>query len=180
MSKSKKEKEENKIFYLRASSIEDICRYVCKFDFSPETLILAGNKLIAMGERVGETILAYYAITKESANIILYEPATANGKEKVAFTEKTDLANRYYINVMRADLSKFTTAKAFGKKEVQLIKVENPIDLISAAVKKASKDETIANVYSFADGGKTILASVRSDRVILQRQTDILLLCLEL
>ena len=169
--KDKKEKEESKIFYLRASSPEDLCRYACKFDFTADTLILSGSRLIAFGERIGETQIAYYAQTKEGGNVLLYEPASDESKERAAFTKSTDLPNKQYINVMRADLGKFVTASTIDAKEVQLIEVANPTDLVGAVIRNASHDERLAHVYSFASGSKRalgafdVIAGLSNDRL---------------
>ncbi|MGA3020774.1 MAG: hypothetical protein ABSD68_02390 [Candidatus Micrarchaeales archaeon] len=163
MPKKKKEKGESKILYLNAESVEDLCRYVCRFDFASSTLILSEsskeNRLIAIGERIGETQIAYYADVKGSGSTMVYEPAIEKGKDKVQFTEKTEMPNKYYINVIRLNLGTFATTKNVDKKKVQLIRVKNQIDLIAAAIRRSAKDEAMANIYSFISGKKQILAA---------------------
>jgi hypothetical protein len=163
MPKKKKEKEESRILYLHAESVEDLCRYACRFDFASGTLILSesskGNRLIAIGERIGETQIAYYADVKESGNMMVYEPSIENGKDRAQFTERAEMPNRYYINVIRSSLETFETAKNVDKKKVQLIRVKNQIDLIGAAIRRSAKDEAMANIYSFISGKKHILAA---------------------
>jgi len=163
MPKNKKEEEESKIFYLKAESVEDVCRYACSFDFNSGALILTGSKggkrLVALGEKVGNAQLAYYAGIKESGNIIMYEPAAEGGKDKATFTNYAGLPNKYYIHVMRIDLGKIAETSSITSKKVQLIKFENTLDLIGAAIRKAAKEETIANVYSFMHKGKQVLAA---------------------
>ncbi len=158
-----KEKEESKMLYLRAASIGDICRYACRFDFTSETLLLSkesgSNKLIALGERIDGTQIAYFSDTRENGNLILYEPATEDGEERVAFTSNTDLPNKQYINVMRADLSKFVPATGIDSKKVQLIKVENAADLVSAVIRKASSNERLASLYAFTLESERLLGA---------------------
>lgn len=153
-----KEKEESRIYYLRAGSLEDVCRLACRFDFTSDTLLLhksgSENRLISLGERIGETQIAYYASTNESGGIVLYEPATDSGKERMTFTSNTDLPGKYYINVMRADLSKFTSASSIDKKEVQVVKVETLEDLVGAVIRRASGEEKIAGIYAFNLGSR--------------------------
>ncbi len=157
--KGKKDKEESRIFYLRAASIEDICRLVCRFDFTSDTLLLSNGKLMALGERVGETQIAYYITTKDNGSVLLYEPAYRETEERAMFTASTDLPNKQYINVMRADLSRFATAAVVDEKSVQLIKVEASTDLIGAVIRNASRDEKLAHVYCFSTGAKTVLGA---------------------
>ncbi|MDE1855168.1 MAG: hypothetical protein KGH57_02510 [Candidatus Micrarchaeota archaeon] len=157
--KEKKDKEESKIFYLRAVSVEDLCRYACKFDFTSDTLLLSNSRLIALGERIGETQIAYYAATKESGSVLLYEPAGYETKERASFTTNTDLPNKQYINVMRVDLGKFATTSTIASKGVQLIAVEDPVDLVRAVIRNASHDEKLAHVYSFSVGAKRALGA---------------------
>ena len=157
--KSKKDKDESKILYLRAGSVEDLCRYACKFDFTSDTLLLSNSRLIALGERVGETQIAYYAATGESGSVILYEPAGSETKERASFTTNTDLPNKQYINVMRVDLSKFATTNSIETKDIQLIAVEDPLDLVRAVIRNASHDERLAHVYSFGSGAKRDLGA---------------------
>ncbi len=163
MDKEKKEKEESRILYLRAESAEDICRCACKFDFTSETLVLAesgkGNRLIALGERVGETQIAYYSAVKGSGGIILYEPATRDNRESMQFTTETDLPGKQYINVMRADLGKFASASTIDAKKVQLVKISKPEDLVGAIIRKAAGDEKIASVYAFNVGAKRMIGA---------------------
>ncbi len=157
--KEKKDKEESKLFYLRASSVEDLCRYACKFDFTSDTLLLAGGRLIALGERVGETQIAYYSAVKESGSVIMYEPASEGSKERAAFTARTDLPNKQYISVMRADLGRFSTASTIDPKGVQLVNVHDPTDLVGAVIRNASHDERLAHLYAFGSGGDVTLAA---------------------
>jgi hypothetical protein len=157
--KEKKEKEESKLFYLRAASIEDLCRYACKFDFTSDTLLLSGGRLLALAERVDETQIAYYAPTKESGSVLLYEQASYGTKEKAEFTTRTDMPNKQYISVMRVDLSGFATTTTIDSKSVQPVKVEEPVDLIGAVIRNASHDERLAHVYSFSAGAKRALGA---------------------
>ena len=39
------------------------------------------------------------------------------------------------------------------------VKVENPIDLVGAAIKKASGEEIVANIYAFESEGKKVIAA---------------------
>ena len=166
MAKSKKEKEEDKeskVLYLKVSSVEDICRLACNFDFTAETLMLSkfpeGSRIIAFGEKAEDTQIAYYANTTDVDGIIMYEPATEDTKERAAFTNRTDQPNKYYISVLRADLSQFPLTDVLDEKSIHIIRVANPIDLVAAAIKRAAKDETISNIYSFSSDGKKVLAA---------------------
>ena len=162
MPKSKKEG----IFYLRAESIEDIARRVCRFDYTTDTLLLtrtpSGNRLVTLGGRIKDTILAYYVSVKESGRIIRYVPGSEGVEEKAEFVPSMgpDTPNRYYLNVMRADLSGYSKAKGIDSKSVELIKVESALDLVSTVIKKTSKEETtLAHVYSFPFKGRRMLAA---------------------
>jgi hypothetical protein len=163
MAKKKEKEESSKIFYIRAASAEDICRYVCRFDFTSSTLLLSESKkekkLVAMGERVEKTQIAYYSPVKESGSIVAYEPASDGRNERMAFAAKAEASNKYYINVMRADLSSYGTAKVIDSKKIRLVKVDEAMDLIGAAIRKAAKEETISNVYVFLFKGKHVLAA---------------------
>jgi hypothetical protein len=161
--KKDKEKEESKILYLRAESAEDICRLACKFDFTSDTLVLPtsekSGRLIALGERVDETQIAYYAPVKGSGGIILYEPATSEHNERMSFTTNTDLPGKQYISVLRADLSGFSSAKTIEAKKIQLVRILEPADLVGAIIRKAASDEKIAHVYAFSSGNKKLLGA---------------------
>jgi hypothetical protein len=162
--KNKKEKEDSsKILYVRAASAEDVCRYACRFDFTSGTLLLQESKkeklLVALGEHVEKTQIAYFAPVKESGSLIAYEPSYNGGKDRMAFINKAELMNKYCINVMRVGLGAYGTAKTIDSKKVHFIAVEKPLDLIGAAIRKASKEETIANAYSFSWKGKNVLAA---------------------
>jgi len=165
MPKSKKEAR-GSIFYIRAASIEDIARRACRFDYTSDLLLLnrtpKGNELIAPGGRIKDTMLAYYVSVKESGRIIRYTPASEDAKERAEFVAsmRSDLPNRYYINVMRSDLSGFSRAKTIDAKSVELIRVESALDLVSSVIKKTSKEEpTLAHVYAFPFKGKRIIAA---------------------
>lgn len=165
MPKSKKEAK-GSIFYIRAESIEDIARRACKFDYTADLLLLAkapkGNELIAFGGRIKDTILAYYVNVKESGRIIRYAPGSEEAGEKAEFVQsmRNDQPDKYYINVMRTDLSGFSRAKGIDSKSVEMIPVESALDLVSAVIKKVSKEETtLAQLYSFPFKGKRILAA---------------------
>lgn len=163
MPKIKKEKEENKVLYMKVASIENVCRRVCNFDFTSDTLILskfqAGSRLIYFAERTDSTQIAYYANTSEVDGMIVYEPGGEGVAERASFTSKTDLPNKYYISILRADLEHLPATEVLNEKEVHIIKVNNPIDLVGAAIRKASRDETMASIYSFESDGKKIIAA---------------------
>ncbi len=165
MPKSKKEAK-GSISYIRAESIEDIARRACRFDYTADILLLSkaakGNDLISFGGRIKDTILAYYVNVKEAGRIIRYAPASEEAGEKAEFVPsiKADTTNSYYINVMKADLAGFSRAKGIDAKAVESIAVESAIDLVSAVIKKTSKeDSAFAHVYSFPFKGKRILAA---------------------
>ena len=164
MPKSKREAK-GSIFYLRAESIEDIARRACKFDYTADLLLLSrtpkGNELISLGGRIRDTILAYYVNVKESGRIIRYAPASEDAGEKAEFVPSMGpgTQNRYYLNVMESDLGGFSRAKGIDRKSVELIKVGSALDLVSAVIKKTSKEETLAQVYSFPFKGRRILAA---------------------
>ncbi len=163
MPKSKKEKEENKVIYLKTNSVEDICRRACNFDFTTETIILSkfdkGSRLVYFGEKAETTQIAYYASTTDTDGIIMYEPGSQDVQERAVFTSKTDLPNKYYIGILRADLGLFPVAEEIDEKEVHIIRVQTPIDLVGAAIKKASREENVATIYSFTSEGKNVLAA---------------------
>jgi hypothetical protein len=165
MPKSKKEAR-GRILYLRASSIEDVARRACRFDYTSELLLLSktpkGNELISFGGRIKDTAIAYYVGVKESGRLVRYAPASEDSPEKAEFvgSMKSDQPNRYYINVMRADLGGFARSKGIDSKSVELIRVESALDLASAVIKKTSKEDgTLAHMYSFPFKGKRVIAA---------------------
>ncbi|VVB77300.1 Uncharacterised protein [uncultured archaeon] len=56
-------------------------------------------------------------------------------------------------------MSSFPKAKKIGRQAVELIEARSAVDLISAAIKKASKEETLATVFSFTLKGRKVLAA---------------------
>lgn len=164
MPKSKKEAK-GSIFYLRAESLEDIARRACKFDYTADLLLLSktakGNDIISLGGRIRDTVLAYYVNVKGSGRILRYSPASEDAEESAEFVTSMgpDTQNRYYLNVMESDLSGFARAKGIDRKSVELIRVGSALDLVSAVIKKTSKEETLAQAYSFPFRGKRMLAA---------------------
>ncbi len=158
----KKKQEQGKLLYVKAVSLEDLCRHACNFDFTAEPLVMykhkAGNRLVALGEHIGEAQLAYYVNTSADGSILMYELGYGNTGEHAGFVNSADQTGRNYINVVHADLGAYRETAEPDKKGIVLIKMERPEDLVGAVVRKSVRDESIACVYATGTGARTIVA----------------------
>jgi hypothetical protein len=158
----KKKQEQGRLLYVKAASLEDICRHACNFDFTAEPLIMyrhrSGNRLIALGEHIGDTQLAYYVESRGDGSILLYEPGNGETGESARFVGSADQTGKHYINVVHADLSAYRESAEPDKKGIVLINVEKPEDLVGAIARKSVRDESMACVYATGAGAKRIVA----------------------
>ena len=158
----RKKQEQGRLLYVRAASLEDVCRHACNFDFTAEPLVMyrhrSGKRLVALGEHIGDTQLAYYVNSGGDGPMLLYEPGNGETKERAHFVSNADQTGKHYINVVHADLSAYHEAKEPDKKGIVLINVEKPEDLVGAVARKSVRDESMACVYAFGAGTKTIVA----------------------
>lgn len=160
MPKSKKE-EKGGLLYVKAQSLADVLRCACRFDFNSDPLLLYktkhDSKLIAIGSKVGESTLAYYFPVKATGRMALYTPASEGRAEIASFTDKTDPLGKYYLNVVKADLGELRISKGIDRKSVVLVRFDSMTDLVSIAIKKNAKEESLAQLYSFNYNGKQVV-----------------------
>lgn len=159
----KDKKQERKLCYIEANSVEDICRCACKFDYSSDALLLSrkGDKfrLVALGEKIDNVTFAYYATIPKQGKVMMYAPASAGTKEKAEFVSSTDQPNKYYLNVIALSLDDLATTKKINKKMVEIVKVESAEELIRSAIMSSSKEEALAKVYLFSKGKSTMIGA---------------------
>ena len=155
-----KPKQGKSILYVKVASLADICRYAFSFDFASKSLLMPNgdNKIIALGECIGDTTIAYYVHAQPGSKILHYTfPSSADNREKVGFAERMDDQGRGYLRIISLDLSHFTRARSLGKDDVSLVEIRLPEDMMAAAIKKAIREENFMHLYSFEYGEKRYL-----------------------
>lgn len=157
--------EPSSILYIRAESLEDVCRYACKFDFGSDNLLLTHEKgsgrLMALGEHIGNSTLAYYVMVKKWKKTIRYVPAKGDERERAEFTDSSaqQPSGTFNINVIEADLSPLKGENKVTQRDIAFIRLGDPEDLIKATLKKGVEEETLTQIYSFTRKGKRYLAT---------------------
>jgi hypothetical protein len=150
-----KEKHEKSILYIKAASLNDLCRWVFDFDFTSRSLVYSKGRLIALGESVGETTLAYYVNIEAESRLISYKfPSSAREPETAHFIRQADESNKNVINVIHMDLGWMKEAKKVEKDSISVIRMESPEDIFNATVKRAVREEAFMYAYSFVSGKK--------------------------
>ncbi len=156
--------EHSSILYIRASSVEDICRLACTFDYGSDNLLMTnekkGSRLAALGEHVGNVVIAYYVTVKEKGKLISYTPAKGDETEKAVFTSgSVQQSGAFNINVIGTDLSTFDGDAKVSQKDIAFVRIDASDDLIRAVIKKGVETESLTHLYSFIRKGKRYLGT---------------------
>ena len=151
------------LIFVKAGSINDLCRYAYNFDFTSENLLLSKwkgkHRLILFGEQMKDGILAYYTETEKKAVMIQYVSPSNGTSESVAFLDAASNQDSNCINVVELDLSLLEEHKAKPGAVIE-IRMGGIADLARAVIKKASKDGSMTHLYTFNHAGKHIVCGM--------------------
>lgn len=150
------------MLYVKAGSMMDLCRYSCGYDFNTDLLLRANegrsSRIVALGEQIGDAIIGYYAESEDKRPIISYTfPEHGKGPESMEFLETVEPHPGNYISVIDISLKDMKEAKETDVKDVTQIAMGGPNSIISAAIRKGMKGESLPYLYAFQDKGKTVL-----------------------
>ncbi len=160
----KEETEHSSLLYMKVSSLEDLCRYVCKFDSSAGNLLLSkdkgGSKIIAIGEQVGNAMVAYYFPMQAKTKTLKYIPGNGQTKESAEFVEKAEhSAGVTLINIIGINLLPFSGTPKITDKDLSMMNLDTSDDLIRAVIKKAMDTDRMPDVYCIERKGKRYLCA---------------------
>jgi hypothetical protein len=149
--------------YVRAASIEDLCRYVSRFDFTSDNLFaseLEGKKVVmAIGEAFENKVICYYVPYEKKMELLEYRVPQVHGEhESAVAVEKMERQPSHYVNVVDIGL-KDIIKKKFGKEEVTLLRAAGSEDIVRSLVKRSMRDEYIAHIYAFAHRGFRVIGA---------------------
>ncbi|MHB1830335.1 MAG: hypothetical protein ACYCO0_02990 [Candidatus Micrarchaeaceae archaeon] len=158
--KSKK----RKMLYIKLSSLDDLCRYACNFDYTNATIMSikapSGYRIFAIGEELGETYISYYINAAKKESLISYSyPSSSSQRENSHFTEQVGGVQSHCMSVISIANAGFKQAAANGIRGTMLIGLSSPHDIVSAIVKSAAGGSTIPHMYSFDYGGRKALCA---------------------
>ncbi len=154
-----------KIVYIKLSSLDDLSRYVCNYDYTNSTIASvkhgSGFRIFAIGEEIGKAILVYYVNTTKRESAISYTyPSSSSQKENSHFIEGERPEQGNYmriINISSANLREAGSTKT--RNEVPIVELSGAYDLVSAALLKASGSDSIPYIYSFSSNGKKVICA---------------------
>jgi hypothetical protein len=134
----------------------ELARLACNFSVNNNDLLSyrEGKNTVLMlpYDRIGDTVIAYCALSEVNADIISYQ----NSDSETINFEKVEKLNSYFINVIETDKSAFKEKKLDARK-VNVIRLERYEDIIRGLVKKSVEDDRICNAFIFNDKGKTVM-----------------------
>lgn len=156
-----KNKSKN-MLYIKLKSLDDLCRYVCNFDYTNSSLMLtkegSQQRLFAVGETVGDSTIAYYVNVTKPEQVISYTyPSYDNQSENSHFLEAPAHQQSHYMNIINIRRSGFKQSKLNAPKDLITIELEDSSDLIKAIIKRGVSSESIPQIYAFEYGKKTIM-----------------------
>ena len=149
--------------YVRAAAIEDLCRYVSRFDFTSDNLFaseLEGKRVVmAIGEAFENKVICYYVPYEKRAELIEYMVPQVHGeKEAAVAVERIERQPAHYVNIIDVGLRDIIRKK-FGKGEVALLRAAGYEDIVRALVKRGIREEYITHIYSFAYKGFRVIGA---------------------
>ena len=134
----------------------ELARLACNFNTNNKDLLSYKEDkhtvLMLPGEKIGNTTLAYCALSEANADTMNYQNV---GYESINF-EKTESVNSYLINIISIDPSSFIEKKIDWKK-TNAVRLEQCEDLVRCLVKKSIENEYICNALVFRKDGKTVI-----------------------
>ena len=158
MPKGGKAKHERSIIYVKAASLADICRFAFNADFTSRSLIFFKGRLMAIGEQIGNTLVAYYVHADKKENCVRYKFSSSAKEPEIAeFADAID-EGKSGMNIIEVNLGYIKEAKDVEKDQIEQISIPSPGDLMNAAVKKAVREESFMSLYSFVYNNKRYIA----------------------
>ncbi|MCL5413046.1 MAG: hypothetical protein M1569_01430 [Candidatus Marsarchaeota archaeon] len=149
------------IIYIKLKSLDDLCRYASNFDYTNSCIMSiksgGGLRLFAIGESVCDSSIAYYVNIERQEHMISYTYPMPGESENSHFLESPSLQQHYYMGIINISSAGFREAKALKGKEPAIVRLEAPIDLIIAAIKRGVSSESIPQIYAFDCKGKLIM-----------------------
>ena len=156
--------KKRKILYIKLSSLDDLCRYACNFDYTNSTVMsirsASAYRIFAIGEDLGEASIAYYINSASKESLISYTyPSSPSQRENSHFTDQMGGPQSHCMGIISIDNAGFKQAAAKGIKRITMMGLSSPHDLVSAIVKSASGGSTIPRMYAFNHGGRKALCA---------------------
>ncbi|MDE1860204.1 MAG: hypothetical protein KGH72_00620 [Candidatus Micrarchaeota archaeon] len=150
------------ILYVRAASLNDLCRYCSRFDFTSDNLFVtdgsSGARVMAFGESIGKTTIAYYVDMDARSRLIKYTlPTSAQGSERYSFVSNAEEQPGNYLNVIGIDMHRFGKAKSLKSGEISIVMMSDAPSIINAVIKKSMRNEMLLHLYSFKYKDRTVL-----------------------
>ncbi len=154
----------NRLLLLKAKSINDICRRACSVDKSNLLFLYkrnGSNLLVALGEKLDSTVLAYYFPVEQAKKYLVY--SLDKSGEAVEMVDRIeDVAaiasdTRCSLAVVSADFSKLE-AKA-RTISVPTVGLESLLDMAKLFVKKTVQEEVLPIAYVVKDGNKNVFGA---------------------
>ncbi len=157
-----KQPKANKILYVKLASLSDLARYVCNFDYTASSIISIrkqkGYVLVAFGEDLDGSMLAYYINTPESEGMICYTyPSSGEVSENAHFVKEPGSPPNQYMNILEVDGKNIKEAKK--SKPIQMVQVKDYEELIIAVIKGGMAHNSLPHLYSFSKSGKTVFCA---------------------
>lgn len=150
------------LIYVRAASLDELCRFSCNFDFTADNLFLSRNggktTIIALAESIANATLAFYVEAEPKSNLIKYTmPMSEHQKEQSVFAQNAGEQPGHYINIIDVEMKKFKPAKGVKKNELNIVKMGDTSSIINAVIKRSVKNEFLMHLYSFNYKGNLVL-----------------------
>ena len=154
-----KQPKANSIVYVKLGSLDDLSRYVCNFDYTASSIISikakSGYTLMAFGEQVEGNTIAYNIDIKGNEKIISYTyPSSSSQSENSHFVNEIGALPNHYMNILEMDGKNLK--KAAKIKPIPTVMVQDPYAFITAVIRRGVASDSLAHIYSFSKGGKTI------------------------
>lgn len=159
---AKKEKKENRVTYVKVTSLNDLVRNIAgSRSYSMALKAGSGYRLLCEGEHLGECRLVYYFETSKISRYLIYS-ADEDGNEKVEMVDDVTQRNDHYksqrIPIIEISKDPYSPLKKDDLNKVTLIETKDLDSLVRALVSDMEEDER-PKLYSFQSGKEKIFGS---------------------
>jgi len=154
-----------KVFYIKLSSLDDLCRLSCNFDYTNSVIMAlksdSSYRIFCVGEEINGVVIAYYISSAKKEKMLCYTyPSYMGQQEDSHFVEQGSSAQgSQYMNVINITNSNFKQASPKVLEKTMIIELSEPYDLVSAVIRSAVKHESIPAIYSFTYKEKRIICA---------------------
>jgi hypothetical protein len=160
--KGKKEKQENRVTYVKTASLNDLVRNIAgSRAYSMALKSGSSYRLLCEGEHLGECRLVYYFDSSKIARYLIYS-ADEEGNEKVEMVDDVTERNDHYksqrIPIVEISKDPYSPLEKDDLKNVTLIGTKDMDSLVRAIVSDMEEDER-PKLYSFMAGKERIFGS---------------------